>query len=105
MADRSAAFSAMGRGRRRASSHRSCVRQRATGPTSQTDGVPEYRSWTEFGVPDGANSHHAAGQIVVIYLVFGDRHPLLIDASHMPAATPDDLAELQAILDSIVIDR
>ena len=65
----------------------------------------EYRSWTEFNVPDGANSHHAAGQIDVIYLVFADRRPFLIDASHMPAATPEDLAELQAILDSIVIDR
>ena len=65
----------------------------------------EYRSWTEFGVPDGANSHHAAGQIDVIYLIHTDRRPFLVDASHMPAATAEDLGELQAILDTMVIDR
>jgi hypothetical protein len=65
----------------------------------------EYRSWNVWEMPDHANSHHTAGQVDVVYFVDVDRRPLLIDASHRPAATPEDLADLQAILDSMVIDR
>jgi hypothetical protein len=65
----------------------------------------EYRSWQEWGVHDGANSHHEPGQADVIYLVDVDRRVLIVDASHGPAASSADLAELQAILDSIFIDR
>lgn len=65
----------------------------------------EYRSWSEWDVADGANSHHAAGQVDVVYVVDVDRRPLVIDASHMPAASPEDVAELEAILDSMHITR
>jgi hypothetical protein len=65
----------------------------------------EYRSWSEWDVPDGANSHHAAGQIDVVFAVDVDRRTLLIDASHMPGASGQDLAELEAILASMFIDR
>lgn len=65
----------------------------------------EFRSWTEWDVPGGANSHHAAGQVDVVYFVDVDRRTFFVDASHMPAASEADLAELQAILDSMVIDR
>lgn len=65
----------------------------------------EYRSWTEWDVPGSANSHHAAGQVDVVYLVDVDRRVLLIDASHMPGASQEELAELEAILASMVIHR
>jgi hypothetical protein len=65
----------------------------------------EYRSWTTWQAPDRVNSHHVAGQIDIVYVVDLDRHAFLIDASHRVAATAQDLTELQAILDSIVIDR
>jgi hypothetical protein len=67
----------------------------------------EYRSWAESfistTVDERANSHHAAGPVDVLYLVGADRGTLIIDASHRSAASEKDLAELQAILDSIVI--
>ena len=71
---------------------------------SRCDGG-EYRSWTVWQAPERANSHHAAGQVDDIYFVDVDRHALLIDASHRSQASVQDMAELQAVLDSIVIDR
>ena len=66
----------------------------------------EYRTWTEAGgSSDRANSHHTAGQIDVVYFVDVDRNALFIDASHRPGASQEDLAELQAILDSMIVDR
>ena len=65
----------------------------------------EFRSWTEWDVPDGANSHHAPGQVDVLYLVDVDRRPFVIDASHLPAASDADLAELEAIITSMVVGR
>jgi hypothetical protein len=65
----------------------------------------EFRSWTEWDVVGGANAHNAPGQIDVVYMVDVDRRALVIDASHMPRASEADLAELEAILASIVIDR
>jgi hypothetical protein len=65
----------------------------------------EYRSWTEWDVVGGANSHHAPGQLDVVYEVDVDRMSLVIDASHMPGASASDVAELDAILGSMFIDR
>jgi len=65
----------------------------------------EFRSWSEWDVVDGGNSHHAPGQIDVVYIVDVDRRPLVIDASHMPETSAEDLAELEGILASIRIDR
>ena len=65
----------------------------------------QFRSWTEWDVADGANSHHASGQVDVVYMVDVDRRALVIDASHGPAASRADLAELDGILASMVIDR
>lgn len=65
----------------------------------------EFRSWTEWDVDGGANSHHAPGQTDVVYIVDVDRRPFVIDASHLPGASPEDLAELEAILASMVIQR
>jgi hypothetical protein len=65
----------------------------------------EFRSWTEWDVVGGANSHSAPGQLDSVYMVDVDRRPLVIDAVHMPAASKEDLAELKAILGSMIIDR
>ncbi len=65
----------------------------------------QFRSWTEWHVADGANSRHAPGQLDSVYMVDVDRRPLVIDASHMPATSQADLAELKAILASMIIDR
>ncbi len=64
----------------------------------------EFRSWTEWAV-DGANSHHRPGQLDSVYMVDVDRRPLVIDASHMPATSTEDQAELEAIFASMTIDR
>ncbi len=65
----------------------------------------EFRSWSEWDVDDGGNSHHAPGQTDVVYIVDVDRRPFVIDASHMPGASEEDLSELEAILASMVILR
>lgn len=65
----------------------------------------EFRSWTEWDVVDGANFHNAPGQIDAVYIVDVDRMPLVIDASHMPLSSQEDVAELEAILASMIIDR
>jgi hypothetical protein len=54
---------------------------------------------------DSANFHHVSGQLDSIYMVNVDRWPLVIDASHMPASSLTDLAELKSIVASMVIDR
>ena len=70
----------------------------------------EYRTWIEtFGSQQGAElperaKHDSAGQVDVLYLVGADRGTLVIDASHMPAASGEDLSELEAIVASIKID-
>jgi hypothetical protein len=63
----------------------------------------EFRSWTD--VVYGANAHHSPGQLDTVYEIDVDRRPLVIDASHMPATSPEDQAELKAVLASMVIDR
>jgi hypothetical protein len=65
----------------------------------------QFRSWTVWEVADGANSHHASGQLDSVYMVDVDRRPLVIDASHMPATSNEDLTQLQAIVASMIIDR
>jgi hypothetical protein len=64
----------------------------------------EFRSWTEW-MTNRPNSHNAPGQMDVIYMVDVDRRPLVIDASHGPGAPVADLAELDAILASMIVDR
>ena len=65
----------------------------------------EFRSWTGRSIEEGANSHNTPGQLDSIYLVDLDRRPLVIDTSHMPATSEADLAEVEAILGSMIIDR
>jgi len=65
----------------------------------------QFRSWTVWEVPDGANSHHVSGQLDTVYQIEVDRRPLVIDASHRPGTSEADLAELQSILASMIIDR
>lgn len=65
----------------------------------------QFRSWTVWEVPDGANSHHVSGQLDAVYQIDVDRRPLVIDASHRPGTSEADLAELQSILASMIIDR
>jgi len=65
----------------------------------------QFRSWTVWEVVDGADSHYAPGQLDSVYMVDVDRRALVIDASHRPATSQADLAELKAILASMIIDR
>ena len=65
----------------------------------------EFRSWSEWSVVDGANAHNRPGQLDVVYEVDVDRRPLVIDSSHMPQTSDADLAELRAILGSMIVDR
>lgn len=66
----------------------------------------EYRSWEGRG-GDGqvANSHHAPAQVDTVYVVDLDRAPLVVDVSTMPGASAADVAELDAIVASMVVDR
>jgi hypothetical protein len=76
----------------------------------------EFRSWpvsyngrevdaADLLAVDAGNSHHASGQLDTVYMVEVDRWPLVIDASHMPATPKADLAELEAVIASMTIDR
>jgi hypothetical protein len=65
----------------------------------------QLRSWTGSSATGDANAHHSPGQIDVVYMVDVDRSALVIDASHMPATSASDLAELEAILASMIIQR
>ena len=65
----------------------------------------QFRSWTTWHVPGGANSHNAAGQLDAVYMLGLDRRALVIDASHMPATSRADLAELNGVIASMIIDR
>jgi hypothetical protein len=65
----------------------------------------QFRSWTDASAIGGANSHHASGQLDAVYEVDLDRKALVIDASHMPATSETDLADLNSIIASMVIDR
>ncbi len=76
----------------------------------------QFRSWpvayngTELSsalslADDGANFHHVRGQLDAVYMINVDRWPLVIDASHMPASSAADVAELKSIVASMVIDR
>ena len=64
-----------------------------------------YVMWSDWGSDLAVNSDAQPGQVDIVYQVDVDRSPLTIDVSHGPAATAPDLAELQAIVDSIVIQR
>jgi hypothetical protein len=60
----------------------------------------QFRSWT--GVGGDVNSHHAPGQVDVVYLVDVDRRPLLIDASYQPGSTDENRSELEDVLASML---
>lgn len=64
-----------------------------------------FRSWTGWGAGDGINDHHAPGQLDAVYMVDVDRKPLVIDVSHMPATSESDLSELEAIVESMIVER
>ena len=65
----------------------------------------QFRSWKGWGTPGAdANAHHTPGQIDVVYMVDVDRRALVIDASYKPATSPSDLAELEAILASMIVE-
>lgn len=83
-----------------------------TGLDISTCDMGQFRSWTAAHVADnpgypfgGANSHNAPGQLDSVYMLDVDRWPLVIDASNMPGTSAADLAELQAIVASMIIDR
>lgn len=63
----------------------------------------QYVSWSDRGSDLAFNSYAQPGQIDDVYMVDLDRAPLTIDVSHLPGASPSDLAELQAIVDSMVV--
>ena len=65
----------------------------------------KFQSWIGSSVTGGANDHHRPGQIDVVYMVDVDQSALVIDVSHMPATSESDLAELEAILASMIVVR
>ena len=66
----------------------------------------QFRSWEGLGGSGQvANTHHAPAQVDTVYLVDLDRAPLVVDVSTMPGASPSDVAELDAIVASMVVDR
>jgi len=65
----------------------------------------EYRAWTEWDVPGGADAHSTAGQVDDVYLIDVDRRALVIVASRRPGSSSADIAELEQILTSIEVVR
>ncbi len=65
----------------------------------------KYKTWTDVSDPSGGNWNHQGGrQFDVIYVVDVDRGPVVIDAWYRPATSEEDLAELESVIDAIVID-
>lgn len=64
----------------------------------------EFRSWTATGGGD-APDRQAPGQIDVVYLSWLEPIRLAIVASHLPAASAADQAELDAIVASMVFEE
>jgi hypothetical protein len=65
----------------------------------------QFRSWTVWEAADPANAHYAAGQLDTVYEVDVDRRALVIDVSRMPASSAADVAELNAIVATMIVDR
>ena len=63
----------------------------------------EFRSWID--VNDRPNSHHSSGQLDSVYMVDVDRAPAVVDVSHMPGISEEELRELHSILASMLVDR
>ena len=61
----------------------------------------EYRSW--YGWDGRTETNHAAGQTDVAYVIDADGVGLLVDAVSRPGSSTQDVAELTAVLDSLVI--
>jgi hypothetical protein len=64
-----------------------------------------FRRWRDFGRPDTVDTRVVAGQTDLVYLVDVDRSTLVIKASLGPDASDRDRAELDAILDSLTVER
>lgn len=71
--------------------------------TSCDDGV--YRSWPAYEHSERGNDDHIAGQVDVIYQVDVDRMPLIIDVSYRPGSSDADREQLDAVLQSLRIER
>lgn len=63
-----------------------------------------YKAWTDLSDPNGGNWNHESGQFDVIYVVDVDGGPVVIDDWYHDSTTDSDLGELEAVLDSMVID-
>jgi hypothetical protein len=63
----------------------------------------QFRSWTGLSDRGLFNAHHSPGQIDTVYIVDVDRESLVINVSHMPATSASDLAELEAIIASMIV--
>ena len=66
--------------------------------------LSEYRSWLDARVVDGARYHQGPGQIDEVSIVDVDGVRLVIDAAYYPETSEQDLAELQAMVDSIRVE-
>jgi hypothetical protein len=63
-----------------------------------------YKTWTDTSDPNGGNWNHQSGQFDVIYVVDVDRGPVVIDAWYNLSTSEADLAELEAVIEAMVID-
>jgi hypothetical protein len=63
-----------------------------------------YKAWTDLSDPSGGNWNHQNGQVDVVYVVDVDRGPVVVTAWHQETTSVTDLAELQDVLDAMVID-
>ena len=63
-----------------------------------------YKAWTDLSDPNGGNWNHESGQFDVIYVVDVDGGPVVVDDWYHASTTRTDLGELEAVLESMVID-
>ena len=63
-----------------------------------------YKAWTDLSDPNGGNWNHVSGQFDVIYVVDVDGGPVIIDDWYHASTSDSDLGELEAVLESMVID-
>ena len=64
---------------------------------------PGGSTWDGWEGPTFSRYYQRPGQVIETWVLDVESTPLLIESSHFPDSPPSDVAELQAILDSIVI--
>jgi hypothetical protein len=81
-----------------------CDRIPAPGPPAVEGGGGIYTAWTDATGGTDGDSNHLPGQSDIVYVVNVDRDPVIVHAWLRGDPSPEDRAELEAMLSTVRID-